>query len=765
MGFINKFPYSDAHELNLDWVIKTVKEMYGRMDNFEAVNKTEYLGKWDITRAYEAWSVVSSGKFAYISIQPVPAGIDISNKDYWTFVTEFKVDESFSETSLYPVANKTLTARFENDEAKIAENRGDIVAEQVARESADTALSERISTTDANLTAETAARTSADATINTRIDSIIALPDGSTTADAELLDIRIGADGETYPSAGDAVRGQVEMLERGIDETRKAVTGITGNAFTTFTKGKGYNTAGSTVDIDNPTSSALLDCALVPCSPGDEFTITGKGGANAYLLWEFIDENRAYLTYAAQNENVTNKVIKAPENAAYLVCNVYKDTEYYLIQGTSVKDQLEFMNGILKMVYKDNEMHVPNGSYSNALDTAYVWIINSAIPADAVIDLSLIGQTGATGATTVYFFNKNSDGTFSLIDSVAKASLAVGDNQITIPDSVRNNDFYVGFYSESNGVAYRSAGDTNTYIRVEISDIGETYIPTYGSDVNLNFNMRFIYSYLDKGSKAYVTVDASGNGDYTSILTAMEVEPEGTPLLIYPGVYEQDMTGCLKKRVILIGTDRNQCIIKDPDGRYGHHPLYVSCGYFENLTIEAPYINGTSTELTPSDLGAYAVHVDTDDDYAVGKQIEFHHCNIRSDFFPAIGAGLRKNMTMIIDDCELINGQIEGRGDYSDEGSLGALYVHDSNGEQGNQYLKVHDCILRSKLDNALCIYQVTRSPQNNRVYCDFISNVLYSETGRYANTVWLRGDPFASGTGIFSIDIGYGNSESQLNN
>lgn len=89
MGFFDKYPYSNFHEMNLDWLIAKMKELEIDFDEFKVVNHITFSGQWDITKQYPAWTIVSDNNIGYVSIQPVPVGITLNNTDYWVEVIDY----------------------------------------------------------------------------------------------------------------------------------------------------------------------------------------------------------------------------------------------------------------------------------------------------------------------------------------------------------------------------------------------------------------------------------------------------------------------------------------------------------------------------------------------------------------------------------------------------------------------------------------------------------------------------------------------------
>lgn len=91
MAYNHEYPYVDPNRYNSDWILNKIKELMNEMDTFEAVNKITNAGAWDITKQYPAWTIVSDNNAGYISLQPVPSGIDISNIEYWGLIADYDI--------------------------------------------------------------------------------------------------------------------------------------------------------------------------------------------------------------------------------------------------------------------------------------------------------------------------------------------------------------------------------------------------------------------------------------------------------------------------------------------------------------------------------------------------------------------------------------------------------------------------------------------------------------------------------------------------
>lgn len=125
--FWNKYPYTSMHELNLDWILAEIRKLQGEMADFEAVNTITFSGAWDITKQYPAWTIVSDNNIGYVSIRPVPEGVQLNDTNYWRVVIDYTAQIAGLQTRVITLEGQMSDAQDDIADLQAAVNHRYII--------------------------------------------------------------------------------------------------------------------------------------------------------------------------------------------------------------------------------------------------------------------------------------------------------------------------------------------------------------------------------------------------------------------------------------------------------------------------------------------------------------------------------------------------------------------------------------------------------------------------------------------------------------
>ena len=178
-------------------------------------NSVDESTQWENNVVYEplTWVTLQNGHM-YLSKKEVPAtiGSPADNIDYWLDIGSYNgYIEGIEEEIENIVEQLTPLQEGLSDVTEGLDN------EISARTTADSTFSDLLTSTNNTISSnyntlthaiseEAQARIAADEVLSNRMDTFSSLPSGSTSGNAELVDIRNSFDGAVYNNAGDAVR-------------------------------------------------------------------------------------------------------------------------------------------------------------------------------------------------------------------------------------------------------------------------------------------------------------------------------------------------------------------------------------------------------------------------------------------------------------------------------------------------------------------------------------------------------------------------------
>lgn len=289
-----------------------------------------------------------------------------------------------------------------------AETIGDEITELDDRK-ADKSQINQLASEKANLSAlnsEIAARSVADANLQSQINQIVA-PSGEAPSAAEVENARIGANGVTYSSLGDAIRNQITELDSNISDTKKQIISYDSLFDNSFNVSKNISASSETFS-----TALVFEKTGIVGGSTIQFVGAVKATINpsvfTFLTFQLIE-------FDTNNTVVTRTTIQGLHQNIVTKNNTTSIKVYVLYSHDVTTAYSEVFNGYVLCVNNNillkDYIDVPfiNKSKADIIDFAPIFddscIIYKIISASAESNVSALvfEKTGITGGSIIQF--------------------------------------------------------------------------------------------------------------------------------------------------------------------------------------------------------------------------------------------------------------------------------------------------------------------------------------------------------------------------